>query len=203
MLNGARLVLIAKNVAIAESLSKAIERHGINTLFLTTALFNQMVDQIPAGSASCGTCSLAEKQSIRERVKELLHNVPPSRLLHVYGPTETTTFASWHRVTAVAADATTVPIGRPIGNTEVYILDAHFNPVPIGVSGELHIGGDGLARGYLNRPELTAEKFIKHPFSADPLADCIRPETELDTCRMATSSFWVDWTIRSKFGVSH
>src|SRR5438046_2943325 len=61
-----------------------------------------------------------------------------------------------------------IPIGRPIGNTQVYILDRHLNAVPIGVSGELHIGGDGLARGYLNRPELTSEKFIPNPFSNEP-----------------------------------
>jgi acyl carrier protein len=92
---------------------------------------------------------------------------PPKRLIHVYGPTETTTFASWYWVKAVEANATTVPIGRPVANTEIYILDPHLNPVPTGVAGELHIGGDGLARGYLNRPELTEEKFIANPFSTE------------------------------------
>jgi acyl carrier protein len=63
---------------------------------------------------------------------------------------------------------TLIPIGRPIPNTQAYILDDHLNPVPIGVPGELHVGGAGLARGYLNRPELTAEKFMPHPFSSEP-----------------------------------
>ena len=169
LLNGARMVLIVKGTLLSpQCLAAAIERHGITTLFLTTALFNQMVEQIPAALGKLRYLLFGGEAVDPERVKELLRKGPPSRLLHVYGPTEATTFATCYWVKAVAADATTVPIGRPIANTEIYILDANLNPVPIGVSGELYIGGPGLARGYLNRPELTAEKFIKHPFTADP-----------------------------------
>jgi amino acid adenylation domain-containing protein len=169
LLNGARMVLIDKGTLLApQCLVAAIERHGITTLFLTTALFNQMVDQIPAALGKLRYLLFGGEAVDSQRVNELLRKGPPRRLLHVYGPTETTTFASCYWVKAVAADATTVPIGRPIANTEIYILDANLNPAPIGVSGELYIGGPGLARGYLNRPELTAEKFIKHPFTADP-----------------------------------
>ena len=171
LLNGARLELIAKDTLLSpQRLSTAIARHGITTLFLTTALFNQMVAQIPAALGKLRNMLFGGEAVDPERVKELLRNSPPRRLLHVYGPTETTTFATWHRVNAIAADATTVPIGRPIANTEIYVLDPHLYPVPIGVAGELHIGGDGLARGYLNRPELTAEKFIANPFSNEPEA---------------------------------
>ena len=169
LLNGARMVLIVKGTLLSpQCLAAAIERHGITTLFLTTALFNQMVEPIPAALGKLRYLLFGGEAVDPERVKELLRKGPPSRLLHVYGPTEATTFATCYWVKAVAADATTVPIGRPIANTEIYILDANLNPVPIGVSGELYIGGPGLARGYLNRPELTAEKFIKHPFTADP-----------------------------------
>jgi thioesterase domain-containing protein len=85
----------------------------------------------------------------------------------MYGPTETTVWSTIHRV----RDATgPISIGRPIDNTTIYLLDRHLNPVPIGAPGELHIGGDGLARGYLNRPDLTAEKFIRDPFSPDASA---------------------------------
>ncbi len=82
-----------------------------------------------------------------------------------YGPTEATIGPTLHRLDRVMADSATVPIGRPISNMQAYVLDSRLQPVPIGVPGELHIGGVGLARGYLNRPELTAEKFIRHPFS--------------------------------------
>ena len=85
-----------------------------------------------------------------------------ARLWNLYGPTETTI---WSTITEVQPGEESVPIGRPIANTEIYILDAHFQPVPIGVHGELYIGGDGLAQGYLNLPELTAERFVVHPFS--------------------------------------
>ena len=100
-----------------------------------------------------------------QSVRRVLTGAPPKRLLHVYGPTETTTFATWYEVTDVAKDARTVPIGHPVGNTTTYVLDARMEPVPIGVAGELYIGGNGLAREYLNRPELTAEKFVGNPFA--------------------------------------
>jgi acyl carrier protein len=88
--------------------------------------------------------------------------------LNGYGPTETTTFATWYEINKLNDGAETVPIGRAIANTDVHVLDPGQQLVPVAVKGELYIGGDGLARGYLNRPELTAEKFVPHPFSATP-----------------------------------
>ena len=113
-------MLIAKDTLIsAKSLSAAIERHGITTLFLTTALFNQMVDQAPTVLGQLRHLLFGGEAVDSQRVNELLHSGAPGCLLHVYGPTETTTFATWYRVTAVAPDATTVPIGRPMAaNTE-------------------------------------------------------------------------------------
>jgi acyl-coenzyme A synthetase/AMP-(fatty) acid ligase len=83
-----------------------------------------------------------------------------AELWNVYGPTETTI---WSTVSQVHADATEITIGRPIGNTQIFILDDDLQPAPVGVAGNLYIGGDGLARGYLNRPDLTAERFVPHP----------------------------------------
>jgi acyl-CoA synthetase (AMP-forming)/AMP-acid ligase II len=83
----------------------------------------------------------------------------------MYGPTETTIWSTIHQV---EEGSELISIGRPIANTQIYLLDSYEQPVPIGVPGELHIGGVGLARGYLNRPELTAEKFIHHPYSEQP-----------------------------------
>ncbi len=90
---------------------------------------------------------------------------PQLRLINEYGPTETVVGCCVYEVGAETGTAEAVPIGKPIANTELYILDPEGEPVPVGVSGELHIGGVGLARGYLRRPELTAERFIPHPYS--------------------------------------
>ncbi|KAF3884397.1 non-ribosomal peptide synthetase [Tolypothrix campylonemoides VB511288_2] len=99
----------------------------------------------------------------RELAAQLLERA--DSLWNMYGPTETTI---WSAVSQVQPDSGAVSIGRAIANTQFYILDVNLQPVPVGVAGELHIGGDGLARGYLSRPELTAEKFIPNPFSKKP-----------------------------------
>jgi len=100
-------------------------------------------------------------------VRRMLEAIGGGRLINGYGPTENTTFTCCHVMSADTLIEHTVPIGRPIANTRVYVLDPHLQPVPVGVYGELYIGGDGLAREYLHQPELTAEKFVPDPFSSE------------------------------------
>jgi thioesterase domain-containing protein/acyl carrier protein len=100
-----------------------------------------------------------------EAVKKVLSTAPPGRLVNAYGPTENTTFSTWYLANSITDS---VPIGKSIANSRVYILDRQLQPVPVGVAGELCLAGDGLARGYLNRPELTAEKFITNPLPEEP-----------------------------------
>ena len=104
--------------------------------------------------------------------KRLAHQIleTASELWNLYGPTEATIWSTLEQVTEITTENTSSTIGRPIANAQIYILDWQMQPVPIGVAGELHIGGHGLARGYLNRPELTAEKFIDNPFSEEKTA---------------------------------
>jgi acyl-coenzyme A synthetase/AMP-(fatty) acid ligase/acyl carrier protein len=98
-------------------------------------------------------------------VRRVLEQPWDGTLINGYGPTENTTFSCCYPMTAPEQVGTTVPIGRPIANTTVYVLDRHMRPVPVGVPGELYVGGDGLARGYHRRPALTAERFVPHPFA--------------------------------------
>jgi len=182
LLNGARVVVLRKEVAISpDELARRIRADGVTTLFLTTALFNQMAREVPDGFAPLRHLLFGGEAVDPGWVREVLERGRPERLLHVYGPTECTTFATWHRVEEVASDAATVPIGRPIANTDAYVLDAAMNPVPVGVRGELFIGGDGLARGYLGRPDLTAERFVPNPFG--PPGDRLYRTGDLVRCR--------------------
>jgi amino acid adenylation domain-containing protein len=175
LVNGARVVIVPRMVVLSPRTFVAMLGHaGITTLFLTTALFNQMARHAPDAFRGCRTVLFGGEAVEPRWVRAVLDAAPPARLLHVYGPTETTTFATWHEVRAVPADAITIPIGRPIANTEAYILDAEGEPVPLGLPGELHIGGPGLAAGYLNAPELTAQRFVRNPFSNDPNARIYR-----------------------------
>ncbi|MGE3267196.1 MAG: amino acid adenylation domain-containing protein [Chloroflexota bacterium] len=174
-LNGARLVLVSKEVLLAPAeLATAIERHGIGIMFVTTALFNQLASEQPTIFHSLKQVMFGGEAVDPQSVRRVLRSGPPRHLVHVYGPTETTTFATWHPVLSVPDEATTIPIGRPIANTQAYVLDRHLNPQPVGVPGELYLGGPGLARGYLHRPDLTAERFIPSPFTANPDARLYR-----------------------------
>ncbi|HYF52421.1 MAG TPA: amino acid adenylation domain-containing protein [Planctomycetota bacterium] len=169
LLNGGELVIIRKDIALSpRDFIAALREHRISAMFLTTALFNLLIDHDPAAFSTLEHLMFGGEACDPRRVRACLAGGPPKRLLHVYGPTEVTTFSTWHLVENVPEDAQTVPIGKPLANTEAYVLDRDLNPVPPGIPGELYLGGDGLAHGYLNRPELTAEKFIPHPLSTEP-----------------------------------
>jgi non-ribosomal peptide synthetase component F len=101
-------------------------------------------------------------------VQRFRQTLPACQLINGYGPTEGTTFTCCYPIPEVKNIGTSVSIGRPIANTQVYLLNRYLQPVPIGVAGELYIGGDGLARGYFNREELTIERFVPDPFSNQP-----------------------------------
>ncbi|MEP6605522.1 MAG: amino acid adenylation domain-containing protein, partial [Nitrosospira sp.] len=165
LLNGAHLIGLPKEIALSPSeFSSFLRQHRITTLFLTTAVFNQIARECPGAFLSLKNLLFGGEVADPKWVREVRMHGAPSRLLHVYGPTECTTFATWHLVETVPSDATMVPIGHPIANTTAYILDKNRQPVPIGVPGELFIGGPGVARGYSNHPELTAERFIQSVF---------------------------------------
>ncbi|BAY50137.1 amino acid adenylation domain-containing protein (plasmid) [Scytonema sp. HK-05] len=168
LLNGAQLVGVSKDLALSpQDFATFIRAQGISVLFLTTALFNQIAQEAPSAFNTVRHLLFGGEAVDPKWVKEVLKNGAPQRLLHVYGPTENTTFTSWYLVQEVSEDATTIPIGQPISNTQIYVLDSQLQPVGVGLRGEVYIGGDGLAREYLNRPELTQQKFIPNPFSSD------------------------------------
>ncbi|MEI8290218.1 MAG: amino acid adenylation domain-containing protein [Verrucomicrobiota bacterium] len=174
LLNGARLEIFPVELPTPQGFATLLRERQITTLFVTTALFNLLAREAPGIFKPLKQVLFGGEMADPGAVRAILQDSPPRRLLHVYGPTESTTFATWHLVEAVPDEALTVPIGRPIANTEGYILDANLQSVPIGVSGEIYIGGDGLALGYLKQPQLTAERFIPNPFSGKPGARLYR-----------------------------
>jgi aspartate racemase len=174
LLNGSRLALMAPGLPALDALSAAIRRHGVTTIFLTTALFNLAVEQRVEELKQLRQLLMGGELVSPRHVQRALAELQDGQLLHVYGPTESTTFATCFPMRKGYRTENGVPIGRPIANTTVYVLDEQLQPVPVGRPGELYIGGDGLARGYLNNPDLTREKFVRNPFSSDPAARLYR-----------------------------
>ncbi|MEH1861362.1 MAG: non-ribosomal peptide synthetase [Nostoc sp.] len=164
LLNGGRLVIYPPNTPSLEELGQIIQQYQVTTLWLTAGLFHLIVDEkIDALKSLRQLLAGGDVLSV-PHVQKFLQTVENCQLINGYGPTENTTFTCCHPITAPLQPDVSIPIGRPIANTQVYILDNKLQSVSIGEAGELYIGGDGLARGYLNRPDLTAEKFIYHSF---------------------------------------
>lgn len=167
LLQGGKLVIIERDTLLSPfQLSQCLQKHQISVLFLTTALFNQFASLCPEIFQSLKYLLFGGEAVDPKWVKIVLEKGCPQQLIHVYGPTENTTFSTFSLVKKVPDEAITIPIGRPISNTQVYLLDDYLQPVPIGVKGEIYLGGDGLAEGYFNRFELTKSKFIYNPFSS-------------------------------------
>jgi amino acid adenylation domain-containing protein len=164
LLNGGRLVLPPPGPVALRELGEALRRHRVTTLFLTTGLFHQMIDEEAARLAGLRQLLFGGDVASVAHIHRALELLPGVRLIHAYGPTEATTFATCGTVTAANAARAALSLGRPVPRTSVHILDAGLEPVPPGVPGELYLGGDGLARGYWRRPDLTAARFVPSPF---------------------------------------
>ena len=166
LLNGSRVVVLEKETALSpKELKKQLVEHEISAMFLTTALFNQTALSRPEIFASLKYMIFGGDTADPRAVHRVLGEGRPEHLVNAYGPTENTTFTTWYDAQESDIGARMIPIGQPLSNTEVWVLDQQSRMVPVGVPGELCIGGDGLARGYIRRPELTAEKFVPHPYS--------------------------------------
>jgi tyrocidine synthetase-3 len=160
LLNGSVLVLVERDKVLAlDQLAAFIIQQQITLFFVTTALFNTLVDLQLHCFANIRKVLFGGERVSPEHTRKALAYMGKGRIIHVYGPTETTVYATYYFIDEIAGDAVTIPIGMPITDTTAYILDKYLRVVPIGVTGELYIGGEGLARGYLNKPELTSEKF--------------------------------------------
>ena len=169
LLNGGRLAICSPGILSLDAIGDVLRRHGVTTLWLTAGLFHLMVDQRPRDLSGVRQLLAGGDVLSPRHVKKALQVLGDQGVvINGYGPTESTTFACCFRMTRDYQVEGNIPIGQPISNTTVYVLDDNLRRVPTGESGDLFIGGMGLATGYLNQPELTRERFITNPFSSDP-----------------------------------
>ncbi|EGO65801.1 non-ribosomal peptide synthetase [Acetonema longum] len=165
LLNGAKLVLVDRiGVLDIARLPRIIEQERVTVFFITTALFNTLVDIDIDCFRNIRKVLFGGEMVSVSHVRKAFNYLGGGKIIHVYGPTETTVFATAYAVNQLAESEISIPIGAPIANTSIYILGKAGQLQPVGIPGELCIAGDGLAWGYLYRPELTAEKFVPNPF---------------------------------------
>lgn len=162
LLNGGRICVASRDDQLDPALmAAAIRRFDIDALFLTASLFNRLIEHDPSAARGVRAFLSGGEAMSMPHIRRAFEAASDVQFHNAYGPTENTTFTSMHRVRAEDLDGSAMPIGRPLPNSSVRILDASGNRVPIGVWGELHAGGEGLAIGYWNRPELTAKAFVE------------------------------------------
>jgi amino acid adenylation domain-containing protein len=168
LLNGGQCVIHDERVPTGAGLARTIARHGVHTVWLTTALFNAVIDGDPQHLAGVAHLFTGGEVLSVPHVRRALDALPGLTLSSAYGPTECTTFTTTHRIerSSVAAGLRAIPLGRPIKDTVLRVLSPTLALLPSGLVGELCIGGHGLARGYLGQPELTAARFVPDPFGA-------------------------------------
>ncbi|RKH11913.1 amino acid adenylation domain-containing protein, partial [Corallococcus sp. CA053C] len=180
LLNGGRLIIFPAEHPALEDIARVVEQERVTTLWLTAGLFHQLIDGHLDGLDSVRQLLAGGDVLSPQHVLKLMDRYPGCQIINGYGPTENTTFTCCYRVEAREALRTSVPIGHPISETRVYLLDEALEQVPLGAPGELFAAGAGVALGYLNQPDLTAERFLPDPFSAQPGARMYRTG---DQCR--------------------
>ncbi|WP_387464671.1 amino acid adenylation domain-containing protein, partial [Photorhabdus sp. RM323S] len=175
LLNGGALVVIDHDTLLTpHKLVQVLQVHCVTVLWLSVGLFNRMAAELSPVLPQLKILMVGGDVLDPHVIAQVLRDSPPQQLLNGYGPSEGTTFTTTYRIAELSPGMNRIPIGRPIANTRVYLLDTSGQPVPIGVIGEIYVGGDGVACGYLNRPELTAERFLPDPFSNEPDARMYR-----------------------------
>ncbi len=165
LLNGGRLLLCPEQHLLDnEVLKREITTHQVNMMWFTASWFNQLIDTDISIFESLSVVLAGGEKLSEEHISKLKQQYPALTVINGYGPTENTTFSITYTV-APGAVKVPVPVGRPLSNRKVYILDSRRQLVPVGVTGEIYVGGAGLSLGYLHLPEMTAERFISHQFS--------------------------------------
>nr|UXB94706.1 non ribosomal peptide synthetase [Pseudomonas syringae] len=173
LLNGGCVVVIGQSDLLSPlNFQRLLLEQAVTVLWMTAGLFHQYASGLGEAFSRLRYLIVGGDVLDPAVIGRVLANNAPQHLLNGYGPTEATTFSATYEV--VSVDNGSIPIGKPVGNSRLYVLDNQGQPVPLGVPGELYIGGQGVARGYLNRDELTLEKFLADPFDSAPQARLYR-----------------------------
>ncbi|MGZ2356975.1 amino acid adenylation domain-containing protein [Streptomyces sp. 372A] len=167
LLRGGRVVVAPEGPLQPDTLRELVARHGVTAAFLTTALFNVLAETDPGSLGQLRLVAAGGEAAAPGVMQRVAAAHPGTTVLHVYGPTETTTFATAHHVGPGHTPGGAPPIGHPLDGMRAYVLDAALSPVPPGAEGELYLAGPGVARGYLGRAALTATRFVADPFAGD------------------------------------